>query len=120
VKRSVQPVFWLLFGAGGMLSALIGMGLVFVTGLAAPLGLVPAEALGYDAAIAFARHWAGKAFLFAVIALFLWHGAHRIFHSLHDLGIRSKTGSAMACYGIALMGTIAAATTLLRIGSGSG
>ena len=33
--RSNQPVFWLLFGAGGMLSALFGVGLVFVTGIAA-------------------------------------------------------------------------------------
>jgi fumarate reductase subunit D len=66
--------------------------------------------------LAFHRHWAGKAFVFAVISLFLWHGAHRIFHSLHDLGVHAKTGSAIACYGVALMGTVAAGAALLSIG----
>lgn len=108
--RSTQPVFWLLFGAGGMLSATVGLAVVFITGIALP------SWFAYDDALAFARHWAGKGILWAVISLFLWHGAHRIFHSLHDLGIHSKAASAMACYGIALMGTITAASALLRIG----
>jgi fumarate reductase subunit D len=117
VKRSNQPVFWLLFGAGGMLSALIGAMLVFITGIAMPLGLaLPADLLGYENMLAFHRHWAGKAFVFVVISLFLWHGAHRIFHSLHDLGMPSRPGSAIACYGIALAGTVAAAVALLAIG----
>ena len=38
MKRSNAPIFWLLFGAGGMLSALFGTALVFITGIAVPLG----------------------------------------------------------------------------------
>src|SRR4029079_6144528 len=38
MRRSNAPVFWLLFGAGGMLCALLGPVLVFITGLAVPLG----------------------------------------------------------------------------------
>jgi len=110
MSRSTQPIFWLLFGAGGMLSATIGLAAVFITGIALP------SWFGYETALAFARHCAGKALVWAVISLFLWHGAHRICHSLHDLGVHSKTASALACYGIALMGTIAAASALLRIG----
>jgi fumarate reductase subunit D len=114
--RSTQPLFWLIVGAGGMLSALVGWMLVFITGIAIPLGLfVEPELLSYENASAFARHWAGKLFLFVVIALFLWHGAHRMFHSLHDFGVHAKTASAIACYGIALMATLAAAASLLRI-----
>ena len=113
MKRSTQPVFWLLFGAGGMLSATIGAMLVFITGIAMPLGLtLPADSLSYENALAFNRHWAGKAFMFAVISLFLWHGAHRIFHSLHDFGVPARGGSAVACYGVALLGSVAAALAL--------
>jgi fumarate reductase subunit D len=116
-KRSIQPVFWLLFGAGGMLSALVGWMLVFITGIAIPLGILFApDVLSYPNALAFARNALGKAFLFVVISLFIWHGAQRIYHSLHDFGIHATTASAIACYGIALMATLAAASALLRIG----
>lgn len=114
--RSNQPVFWLLFGAGGMLSALFGVGLVFVTGIAAPLGLEPRAVMTYGELIAFTRNAAGKAFVFAVIALFAWHGAHRIFHTLHDLGVPTGLPAKLACYGTALLVTITAAEALLKIG----
>ena len=115
-KRSNQPVFWLLFGAGGMLSALLGAVLVFVTGIAAPLGLEPSAAMGYADVLAFSRNWAGKAFLFAVVSLFLWHGAHRIYHTLHDLGVHVGLVAKLTCYGTALFGTVFAAEALLKIG----
>jgi len=115
VKRSWQPPFWLLFGAGGMFSALVGAMLVYLTGFAMPLGLAPGEAWTYDRMLAFERHWAGAAFTFAVIALFLWHAAHRIFHTLHDFGVHARMGSALACYGFAAGGTVAAAFLLLRL-----
>ena len=38
MKRSNAPIFWLLFGAGGMLAALLGPVLVAITGIAVPLG----------------------------------------------------------------------------------
>src|SRR6185436_12317243 len=70
MKRSNAPVFWGLFGAGGMLSALFGPMLVFITGIAVPLGLLlPRDLMSYPRMLAFAQHWAGKMFLFAVIAL---------------------------------------------------
>ena len=33
MKRSNKPIFWSLFGAGGLLAALIGPMLVFLTGV---------------------------------------------------------------------------------------
>ena len=116
MKRSNAPIFWSLFGAGGMLSALIGPMLVFITGIAVPMGfLLPRDFLDYPRMLSLAQHWAGKAFLFLVVALFLWHGAHRIFHSLHDLGIPTGTGAKLACYGPALLGTIVTAIALLAL-----
>ena len=113
MKRSNAPIFWSLFGAGGILSALIGPALVFITGIAAPSGLLlPRDTMSYPHMLAFAQHWAGKGFVFIVISLFLWHGAHRIFHSLHDLGIPTGTAAKLACYGPALLGTIVTAVAL--------
>ncbi|HSJ97349.1 MAG TPA: fumarate reductase subunit FrdD [Myxococcota bacterium] len=116
MRRSNQPPLWALFGAGGMLSALVGWMLVFLTGLAAPLGILPGDHLDYASALAFARSPAGKAFLFLAVALFLWHGAHRIFHSVHDLGLRASLPAQLACYGVALAGTLSAAVRLFMIG----
>lgn len=117
MKRSNAPIFWLLFGAGGMLAALIGAMLVYVTGIAGPLGLgLPADLLSYDHARAFAGHAAGGLALFVVIALFLWHAAHRIFHSLHDLGVHAGRGAKWLCYGGAGAATIVAALAIARLG----
>jgi succinate dehydrogenase subunit D len=118
MKRSNAPIFWSLFGAGGILSALIGPVLVFITGIAVPTGLLlPRDLMDYPRMLAFTQHWSGKGFAFVVIALFLWHGAHRIFHSLHDLGLRTETAAKLACYGTALIGTLVAGYALLAVGS---
>jgi fumarate reductase subunit D len=116
MKRSHEPVFWLLFGAGGMLSALFGPVLVFITGIAVPLGwLLPADLLRYDRVLALARHPLGRLALLAVIALFLFHGCHRLLHSLHDLGVRTGSAGRWVFYGAATLGSIAAAALLLRL-----
>ena len=116
-KRSNAPVFWLLFGAGGMLSALSGTVLVFITGIAVPTGrLLPADFMAYPRMLTFAQNWIGKGFLFVIIALFAWHAAHRIFHSLHDIGVRTTAWARLACYGAALAITVGAAVALWRIG----
>lgn len=117
MKRSNEPIFWSLFGAGGMLSALIGPVLIFVTGLAVPLGLLlPRETLSYDHLLAFARHPLGKLALLAVVSLFLFHGCHRMVHSLHDLGFKTGPRAQRGFYGFAILGTVVAAALLLAIG----
>ncbi|WP_301100701.1 fumarate reductase subunit FrdD [Propionivibrio sp.] len=117
LKRSNAPIFWGLFGAGGMLSALFGPVLVFITGIAVPLGLLlPKGAMSYPKMQAFAQNFIGKSFIFAVIALFLWFAAHRIFHSLHEIGIHAGLGAKLICYGSAFASTVIAAYVLLVLG----
>ncbi len=116
-KRSNAPIFWALFGAGGALAALVGPVLVFITGIVTPVGIwMPQSALSYERVLAFSQHWAGKAALFLVVSLFFWHAAHRIFHSLHDVGIHAGALAKLLCYGGALLGTVVAAAALLSIG----
>lgn len=117
MKRANEPVFWSLFGAGGVLSALLGPILILITGIVVPAGIgMPPEAMAYPRVLALAQSWCGKAALLAVISLFLWHAVHRIYHSLHDLGIHAGAAAAAVCYGFALVATLAAAYLLFIIG----
>ena len=116
-KRSNAPIFWGMFGAGGMLAALFGPMLVFITGLAVPLGLLlPSGAMGYQKMLGFAQNFIGKGFILAVISLFLWHAAHRIFHSLHEIGIHGGLVAKLLTYGVAFAATVISAVLLLGLG----
>jgi succinate dehydrogenase subunit D len=116
MKRSHEPIFWALFGAGGMLSALVGPVLILVTGLLVPAGLgLPSDAMSYERVHAFAGHWLGALAILAVISLFLWHAMHRVYHALHDLGVRTGKAAMAACYGVALVATLVAAVLLLLV-----
>jgi fumarate reductase subunit D len=100
-----------------VLSALIAPILIVITGIITPVGIwMPQEALAYPRVLAFAQHWIGKFLVLAVISLFLFHAAHRIYHGLHDIGVHGGTGAMIAAYGAALLGTLAAAWLLLAIG----
>lgn len=113
MKRSNEPFFWLLFGAGGMVAALIGAGLVLVTGLLGPVNLiVPGRAIDYAHAHAFAAHPLGKLALFGVIALILWHSVHRMGEVLHDA---AHIGAAVPLRIVALLATLALGWILLAI-----
>ena len=117
MKRSNDPVFWSLFGAGGMLSALIGAALVFVSGIGVPLSIVVSpDLMGYEHMLGFVQHGLGKVIVFAIIVLFLWHAALRIFHMLHDFGIPTGSAPKLICFGLPLFCTIAAAFWLLLLG----
>ena len=117
MKRSNAPIFWSLFGAGGVLSALTGPVLVFITGIAAPTGVgMPPAAMAYARTLEFAQSLGGKAALFAIIALFLWHAAHRIYHCLHDFGVHPGAATKVTLYGAAFAGSAAAAWLLVGLG----
>ena len=115
MRRSNKPIFWSLFGAGGMLSALIGPMLIFLTGIGVPLGIPSREAMSYERASAFAQSGFGKLALFLVISLFLFHGCHRMYHCLHDFGIHVGAGLKAGFHGFALLASLAAAVLLALV-----
>ena len=117
MKRSNEPIFWSLFGAGGVIASLILPVLIFITGVAVPLGIMPAEALSYERMTAFVGGWFGKLFVFVVISLTFWHAFHRIYHSLHDFGVNAGLGVFKAlAYGIAMIGTVGAGYYVFAVG----
>ncbi|UFZ03203.1 fumarate reductase subunit FrdD [Bradyrhizobium ontarionense] len=116
-KRTIAPLFWLLFGAGGMLSALFGPALILITGIMIPHGWGVPERLGsYDTVLAFARNPLGKLVLLALIALLFWHAAERLFLTLHDMRVGTVTVLRWLTYGVAFVLTIVTAVVLLMVG----
>ncbi len=113
MARSNKPLVWSLFAAGGTLAAFLLPVLVFVL-LLAGHGKV-ASGLSYENMQAFAGNWLGKLILLAVVALPLWHAAHRLRDALHGLGLRADKAVAWAGYGIAAWGTLLAIAYLLQI-----
>ena len=88
--------------------ALIALFLLIAT------GNVP-EGLQFDQIHTFAASWLGKACLFVVLFLSVWHAAHRLRVVAHDFGIRKDALVANAVYTIAAIGTVLAAFYLLTI-----
>jgi fumarate reductase subunit D len=116
-KRSVAPVFWLLFGAGGMLSALFGPALIILTGFVLPNGWgLPASLADFSHVLGFVRHPIGKLVVLAVIALFFWHGAERLFLTLKDMRAGALPVLRLMTYGVAAVLTLLTIALLLAIG----
>ena len=116
-KRTIAPVFWLLFGAGGMLAALFGPALILLTGIMIPHGWGVPERLGsYANVLAFARNPIGKLVLLAVIALFFWHAAERLFLTLHDMRVGPVQLLRWITYGSAALLSALVVAVLLAIG----
>ena len=115
MKRPLEPGLWLLFSAGGMLSALLMPSLLFLFGLAFPLGWVSPPS--YEHLLAIVRHPITRLALFALCMLSLFHWAHRFRYTLYD-GLQIKHLNeviAVLCYGGAIAGSVAAAYLMLQV-----
>lgn len=111
--QRLEPLWWLLFGAGGFVAAFFLPGLVIGVLLLAPLGVFE-SGLAYERAHALAASPPGRVFLAAVISLTLWHCGHHLRHLGLDLGL-GRALPAFASYGLALAGTIAALLLVTRL-----
>lgn len=66
-----EPFWWLLFSAGGMMSAIFLPGHAFFQGIALPLGWIPEQALSYERMHALIAHPIAKLYLSAHPSCFL-------------------------------------------------
>ncbi len=113
MAKSNEPIWWSLFSAGGVVAAFLAPVLIFLTGIAWPLGLLPVDALQFDRVQALLSHPLTRLVCFILISLPLFHWAHRFRFMLVDMGLKSVgTLIAVVCYGAAITGTIAAAVIL--------
>ena len=112
-----EPIFWGLFSAGGFVAALFIPVHVAILGIAFAAGWLPDRALSYERVLDLVHNPLTKLYLLALVALPLYHWAHRFrFAVHHQLGVHAgKRLVAVACYGTALAGTALTARVLLRI-----
>lgn len=112
-----EPVFWGLFSAGGFIAAFLVPIHVAILGIAFAAGWLPTRALSYERVQHLVQLPLVKLYLWGLIALPLYHWAHRFrFAIYHQFGIlRWKRFIAVACYGTAIAGTAISAWVLLSI-----
>jgi fumarate reductase subunit D len=114
-RRSPEPLLWLLFSAGGTVTALLVPVLLFLFGIAFPLGWLSSP--DHAHLLSVAGHPITKLVLFGLSVLALFHWAHRFRYTLYD-GLRLKRLSSvinLTCYGGAVLGSAVAAYVLFRV-----
>lgn len=115
IRRHPEPLLWLLFSAGGVVSAMLMPILVLLFGLAFPLGWLDPPA--HEQLLALLGHPLTGIVLFSLCALSLFHWAHRFRHTLYD-GLQIKHLNeviAVVSYGSALAGSALAAYLLWQV-----
>jgi fumarate reductase subunit D len=114
-KRTVEPFVWLMFSGGGVVAALALPVLLFLFGVAIPLGWISAP--DHEHLLSVLGNPLTRLGLIGICALSLVHAAHRLRFTVQD-GLqlrRYELVIATACYGAALAGTAWAVYLLLGV-----
>ena len=113
-KRPIEPFLWLLFSAGGTLTAMVMPVLVLLFGLAFPLGWIAPPS--YDDLRTILSFPLTRLALLVLCTLALLHWAHRFRYTLYD-GLQIKHLNELInllCYGGAVIGSGVAAYLVLH------
>ena len=114
--RSHEPIWWSLFGMGGIIAAVFVPVIIFVVGIGGAVGwetISGALAHGEDGIGALLRHAPVRAVLGLIMALAAVHAAHRIRHTLIDLHVHAPPAALIvASYGAAAVVSVLIAVVL--------
>ena len=114
-NRSIEPLLWLLFSAGGVLAALLIPALLLLFGVAFPLGWLSPPSHAHLLAVL--GHPLMRVVFFLLCTLALFHWAHRFRYTLYD-GLQIKHLNELInvlCYGGAVVGSVVAGFVLWQI-----
>lgn len=115
IRRHPEPLLWMIFSAGGVLSAMLMPILVFLFGVAFPLGWVTPPP--HEQMLNVLTNPFNQLALFVLCALSLFHWAHRFRYTLYD-GLQIKHLNeviAVLSYGLALAGCVVAAYLIQQV-----
>jgi len=113
--HKLEPLWWILFGAGAFVLCFVLPALILGVLLLGDSSLM-ADGLSYERALRLASHPLGRLFLIVVPTLGFWHCAHHFRHLMLDLfGHAAAPIGAYGSYGLALVGTIATISTVLAL-----
>ena len=116
MSKSNEAFWWSLFSTGGVAAALFVPAIVMTTGFLLPTTDVDLATNRFKQLHDVVSLWPVRIVLFMVLFLSFFHCAHRVRHTLMDLGLRRLERWLMSfCYAGALAGTIVAATVLARL-----
>jgi fumarate reductase subunit D len=112
-----EPLFWSLFSAGGIVAAFLFPVHIAILGIAFAAGWLPDDALSYERVIDLVRNPLTKLYLGVLVALPLYHWAHRFRFTIHhELGVHGgKRLVATVCYGTAVVGTVLTVWVLVLV-----
>ena len=114
IKRHPEPLLWILFSAGGVVSGMLMPILVLLFGVAFPLGWLSAPP--HERMIVLLGSPVIRLVVAGLCVLSLFHWAHRFRHTLYD-GLQIKHLNeviALVSYGTAVAGSMAAVYLLWR------
>jgi len=109
----LEPVIWVLFGAGMMIGGFVLPAFIATVGL----GLVgDADAFSYDRMYALLSNPIGRLLALAALAFPLWGGAHHLRHVWIDFGgLKSDGVVGGLLYLLALGGSVAAVVAVVTL-----
>ena len=112
-KVHAEPVLWLGFSAGGVVASMLLPVMILLFGLALPLGWVDID---YEHLLAVIGHPVTVVLLAIAMIAMLVHAGHRFRYTLYDgLQVKHRGLVAVICYGLAVIGSIAAVVILIMV-----
>ncbi|MBI1374673.1 MAG: fumarate reductase subunit D [Phycisphaera sp.] len=117
-KKHNEAMWWFLFAQGGVMAALFIPALIVLTGFLVPTDHADTAEAHYNALRSMFGNVLVQLILLVVLSLTLFHCAHRIRHTLMDLGLKSPAIVPVlyiAAYGGAAVGTIISAYIVFGI-----
>lgn len=113
MRKSNDAIWWSLFAAGGVISALFIPVLILISGILVPFTAAGKDAFLYDRIHGAVLNPITRILIFCLIIFPFFHFAHRFRSILIDVGLSEyRPAISVVCYGSAVVGTVITAVVL--------